>query len=100
MDLVTADLSFISLTKVLPALVPFLKPGGLLVALVKPQFELGPGAAVKGVVRDPDLRRQAVDIVTNFCRGELGLAPQGAVPAKIKGPKGNQEFLAVFRRLS
>lgn len=95
-DLVTADLSFISLTKVLPALVQFLKPGGRVVALVKPQFELGPGAAVKGVVRDPDLRQQAVDIVTNFCRDELGLEPLGAVPAKIKGPKGNQEFLASF----
>jgi len=97
-DLVTADLSFISLTKVLPALRQFLKPGGRLVALVKPQFELGPGAGVKGVVRDPELRRQAVDIVTNFCRDELGLLPLGAVPAKIKGPKGNQEFLAVFLR--
>lgn len=97
-DLITADLSFISLTKVLPALVQFLKPGGRVVALVKPQFELGPGAAVKGVVRDPDLRQQAVGIVTNFCRDEQGLVPQGAVPAKIKGPKGNQEFLAVFLR--
>jgi 23S rRNA (cytidine1920-2'-O)/16S rRNA (cytidine1409-2'-O)-methyltransferase len=77
---------------------PVLKPGGRLVALVKPQFELGPGAAVKGVVRDPALRQQAVDIVTNFCRDELGLLPQGAVPAKIKGPKGNQEFLAAFVR--
>ncbi len=97
-DLITADLSFISLTKVLPALVRFLKPGGRVVALVKPQFELGPGAAVKGVVRDPALRQQAVDLVTNFCRDELGLAPLGAVPAKIKGPKGNQEFLASFLR--
>jgi 23S rRNA (cytidine1920-2'-O)/16S rRNA (cytidine1409-2'-O)-methyltransferase len=99
-DLVTADLSFISLTKVLPALVPFLKPGGRLVALVKPQFELGPGAAVKGVVRDPALREQAVATVTGFCRDELGLAPLGAVPAKIKGPKGNQEYLAAFVRQS
>lgn len=99
-DLVTADLSFISLTKVLPALVQFLKPGGRLVALVKPQFELGPGAAVKGVVRDPALREQAVAIVTGFCQDELGLASLGAVPAKIKGPKGNQEFLAVFLRQS
>lgn len=99
-DLVTADLSFISLTKVLPALVQFLKPGGRLVALVKPQFELGPGAAVKGVVRDPALREQAVAIVTGFCQDELGLAPLGAVPAKIKGPKGNQEFLAAFARQS
>ena len=95
-DLLTADLSFISLTKVLPALVRFLKPGGLVVALVKPQFELGPGAGDKGVVRDPALQQQAVDIVTNFCRDELGLLPLGATPAKIKGPKGNQEYLAAF----
>jgi 23S rRNA (cytidine1920-2'-O)/16S rRNA (cytidine1409-2'-O)-methyltransferase len=97
-DLVTADLSFISLTKVLPALLPFLKPGGRMVALVKPQFELGPGAGDKGVVRDAALQQQAVAIVTNFCRSELGLDPQGAVPARIKGPKGNQEYLALFLR--
>ncbi|MEW5772215.1 MAG: TlyA family RNA methyltransferase [Thermodesulfobacteriota bacterium] len=97
-DLVTADLSFISLTKVLPALVQFLKPGGRLVALVKPQFELGPGAGDKGVVRDPALQQQAVAIVTNFCRDELGLSSLGAAPAKIKGPKGNQEYLAAFVR--
>lgn len=95
-DLLTADLSFISLTKVLPALVQFLKPGGRVIALIKPQFELGPGAAVKGVVRDAGLQQQAVDIVVNFCCSELGLVPQGVVPSRIKGPKGNQEYLASF----
>ena len=97
-DLVVADLSFISLTKVLPALVRFLKPGGLVVTLVKPQFELTPEKVGKGgVVREEAFRQEAIDKVTAFAREELGLAPGGVVPSKVKGPKGNQEYLAMFR---
>ncbi len=95
-DLVVADVSFISLTLVLPACVRFLKPGGFVAALIKPQFELGPQAAPKGVVRDEALRQEAVDKVTQFAREELGLTLAGVLPAAVKGPKGNQEFMAVF----
>jgi 23S rRNA (cytidine1920-2'-O)/16S rRNA (cytidine1409-2'-O)-methyltransferase len=98
-DLIAADLSFISLVLVLPACVQFLKPHGEVVALVKPQFELGPEAVGKGgVVRSPDLQREAVERVIAFARDELGLEPAGSVPSAIKGPKGNQEYLVLFRR--
>lgn len=97
-DVVVADVSFISLTKILPACMQFLKDSGELVVLIKPQFELGPGQTDKGVVRDEGLRQQAVDIVTDFCREELGLIIKGVVPSKILGPKGNQEFMAYMTR--
>jgi len=97
-DVVVADVSFISLTKVLPACLQFLKPGGELAVLIKPQFELGPGQTDKGVVRDESLRQQAVDLVTDFCRTELGLTVEGVVPSKILGPKGNQEYLCYMKR--
>ncbi len=92
-DMVTADLSFISLTLVLPHCLPWLKDGGYAVCLIKPQFEVGPGQTDRGVVRDPQVRRQAVDSVLAFMGG-CGLECRGVVPAAIKGPKGNQEFLA------
>ena len=96
-DILTADLSFISLTLVLPSCVRFLKPGGLVAALIKPQFELGPDAAPKGVVRDEALQLQAVEAITTFARERLGLSLVGVVPAAVKGPKGNQEYMAVWR---
>jgi len=97
-DLVVCDVSFISLTKILPALVRFLKDSGEIVCLIKPQFEVGPGQTDKGVVRDKDLRQQAVDIIVDFASAELGLQLKGLVPSSIKGPKGNQEYLAYFIR--
>ena len=99
-DVIVADVSFISLTKILPACLQFLKPGGELVVLIKPQFELGPGLTDKGVVRDDSLRQQAIDIVTSFCRDELNLIIEGVVPSKILGPKGNQEYMAYMKRLT
>jgi len=96
-DAIVSDVSFISLTKVLPSCMRFLKAGGEIVALIKPQFELGPHQTDKGVVRDEGLRQEAVDAVVGFCEGELGLSLAGCVPSKIKGPKGNQEYLAYFR---
>ena len=96
-DIVVADVSFISLTKVLPSCCRFLRPGGRVVALVKPQFELTPDKVGKGgVVREEAYRQEAVDKVLAFARDELGLVPIGVVPSKVKGPKGNQEYLAVF----
>ena len=98
-DIVTADVSFISLTLVLPSCVRFLKSGGYVAALIKPQFELGPEAAPKGVVRDEALRAKAVSKVTAFAEGELGLTLHGVLPAGVKGPKGNQEYMAVWRKV-
>lgn len=97
-DVLVADVSFISLTKILPACLQFLRPGGELVVLIKPQFEVGPGQTDKGVVRDEALRQSAVDMVLDFCRDELGLLVLGVVPSRILGPKGNQEYMAYKRR--
>lgn len=98
-DVIVADVSFISLTKILPACMQFLKPDGELVVLIKPQFELGPGLTDKGVVRDESLRQEAIDIVTSFCKDELNLHIEGIVPSKILGPKGNQEYMAYMKRV-
>ncbi|OEU69654.1 MAG: hemolysin [Desulfovibrio sp. S3730MH75] len=97
-DLVVCDVSFISLTKVLPALVRFLKDTGEIVCLIKPQFEVGPGQTDKGIVRDEALRQQTVDMIIDFAATELQLTLKGLVPSSIKGPKGNQEYLAYFVR--
>jgi 23S rRNA (cytidine1920-2'-O)/16S rRNA (cytidine1409-2'-O)-methyltransferase len=95
-DLAVCDVSFISLTKILPALVRLLKADGEIVCLIKPQFEVGPGQTDKGVVRDKALRQQAVDMIVHFAASELGLQLKGLAPSSIKGPKGNQEYLAYF----
>ena len=97
-DLLVADLSFISLRLVLPNCMQWLKARALVIALVKPQFELAPHQVKKGVVREEALQRQAVDGVCAFCEAELGLRRLGVVPAALRGPKGNQEYLACFRR--
>jgi 23S rRNA (cytidine1920-2'-O)/16S rRNA (cytidine1409-2'-O)-methyltransferase len=91
-DLATLDLSFISLTLILPKILEFLKPGGEILALVKPQFEVGKGSIGKGgVVRDPALQQEAVAQVTRAAR-TLGLAASEGFPSPLKGPKGNQEW--------
>ncbi|MBR4747890.1 MAG: TlyA family RNA methyltransferase, partial [Desulfovibrio sp.] len=72
-DLVVADVSFISLTLILPPCMAWLKGGGLAAVLIKPQFELGPGETVKGVVRSEAARQRAVDKILGFCAQELGL---------------------------
>lgn len=95
-DLIVCDVSFISLTKILPSLMKFIKNGGEIVTLIKPQFEVGPGMTDKGVVRDDALRQQMIDMIVNFAETELGLHLKGVKPSSIKGPKGNQEYLAYF----
>ncbi|MDR1686025.1 MAG: TlyA family RNA methyltransferase [Desulfovibrio sp.] len=97
LDMVTADLSFISLTLVLGPCTRRLKNNGLLAALIKPQFEAGPGATVRGVVRDPAVREAAVDKVSAFVRDTLGMRLLGIVPSAVKGAEGNQEYMAVWR---
>lgn len=97
-DLVTVDVSFISLRLVVPALLSHLRPGGLLVALVKPQFEAGRDEVGKGgIVRDEGVRRRVVAEVVAALEG-LGLDRVGVVPSPVKGREGNQEELAVLRR--
>jgi 23S rRNA (cytidine1920-2'-O)/16S rRNA (cytidine1409-2'-O)-methyltransferase len=96
-SLVTADVSFISLKLVLPALLPFLEPRADLVCLVKPQFEVGRGQVGKGgVVRDTEAREAAIVAVTAFA-ATLGLALLGRVPSPIAGPAGNIEELIHLR---
>lgn len=95
-DMLVADVSFISLTLVLAPCMVWLKPGARLAVLIKPQFELGPHQTDRGVVRDDALRQQAVDKVVTFMRNQLGLTLQGLVPSALKGPKGNQEYMACF----
>ncbi len=95
---VVIDVSFISLTQVLPSVLGFLEPGGLLIALVKPQFEVGPERVGKGgVVRDTAARQEAIDTVTAFVR-EQGLTVRGLMDSPVPGPAGNVEALLVADR--
>jgi 23S rRNA (cytidine1920-2'-O)/16S rRNA (cytidine1409-2'-O)-methyltransferase len=90
-DLITADLSFIGLRKVLPELAALARPGGVLVVLVKPQFELERGQVGKGgVVRDPALRDAAALRVAEAARA-LGLEVRGESESVLPGPRGNRE---------
>lgn len=95
-DLVTVDCSFISLGLVLPESIKFLNHGGLVIALVKPQFEVGQGKTVKGVVKSQSLILEAVENVVSKSESELGLEFIGHVASSLKGPKGNQEYLIYF----
>jgi 23S rRNA (cytidine1920-2'-O)/16S rRNA (cytidine1409-2'-O)-methyltransferase len=99
--LITADLSFISVAKVLPALLPVTAPGADLLILIKPQFELEKRDVGKGgIVREPTLHQKAVESVTEAAAG-LGLEVVGVKPSKLPGTEGNQEFFmhARTRRL-
>src|SRR5690606_13361743 len=87
-DLVVADLSFISLTQVLPALVASVAEGSDFVLLVKPQFEVGRGGIREGIVRDADLRADAVSGVL-WAGWDLGLGTCGVLPSPIAGGSGN-----------
>lgn len=96
-DLITVDLSFISLKKVLPVLIPLLKEGGLLLALIKPQFELSQREVKKGVVRDPKLHFKVVQDMWEFALS-LNLKPLGVVESPILGAKGNKEFFICLKK--
>jgi 23S rRNA (cytidine1920-2'-O)/16S rRNA (cytidine1409-2'-O)-methyltransferase len=89
-SLTAVDVSFISLVKVLPALAPCLAPGGEVLAMVKPQFELGRERVRKGVVRDAADRREAILSVARVA-AELGLPVRGFASSGLPGPKGNLE---------
>lgn len=94
-DLVVIDCSFISLTKILPAVVPLLVPVGKIIALVKPQFEAGKAAADRGrgVIRDPRIHKQALQKIRQFADDELNLHWMDVCESPILGVAGNREFL-------
>ncbi|AEG44121.1 TlyA family RNA methyltransferase [Isoptericola variabilis] len=97
-DLVVGDLSFISLTLVLPAVAAVLPPGAPALLLVKPQFEVGrERLGSGGVVRDPALHADAVRAVLRAAVGH-GLVPRAVVPSPLPGPSGNREFFCWFER--
>jgi 23S rRNA (cytidine1920-2'-O)/16S rRNA (cytidine1409-2'-O)-methyltransferase len=91
-DLVTIDVSFISLKLVLPAALAFAKPPAQLVALIKPQFEAGRAALKRGVVRDTAVHAAVCEEITGFA-GTLGWRVLGIIPSPIAGGDGNAEFL-------
>jgi 23S rRNA (cytidine1920-2'-O)/16S rRNA (cytidine1409-2'-O)-methyltransferase len=95
-DLVTIDVSFISLRQILPPVTSVLRPGGDLVALVKPQFEAGRSEVRKGIIRDPAVHARVLEEVA-AAAGEVGLSRVASTPSPITGQKGNVEFLVHFR---
>jgi 23S rRNA (cytidine1920-2'-O)/16S rRNA (cytidine1409-2'-O)-methyltransferase len=96
-DLAVMDVSFISVTIVLPAVVPLIKSGGFFVVLIKPQFEVGRGEVGKGgIVREPEKHQQVIAKV-NSAAAQLGLGSEGLIESPITGADGNVEFLALYR---
>lgn len=92
-DIAVIDVSFISLTKVIPKVLEFLNTNGKIIALIKPQFELTPKEVGKGgIVKDEELQMKAVKKISDFIN-ELGLTIEGIIPSPITGKKGNQEYL-------
>jgi 23S rRNA (cytidine1920-2'-O)/16S rRNA (cytidine1409-2'-O)-methyltransferase len=100
-DAVVMDLSFISLKNIFPAVWPFVRPGGVLVALVKPQFEAGKAEVDKGrgVIRDAAVQQAVLDDIRTFALGLLrGAMLIGTIDSPITGTDGNREFLLALRR--
>ncbi len=99
-DLVTIDVSFISLRLIVPAVLPLLKPAANIIALIKPQFEVGKGQVGKGgVVKDKCLHDEVILSLRDFFES-VGLKCPRVIPSPILGPKGNKEFLAFLRKLT
>ncbi len=96
-DLLVADLSFISLTLVLPAAVQAVRPGGQAVVLIKPQFELSREEVGKGgIVREPELHAKACARIEEFVKSFPGLEWRGLTESSLQGTDGNREFLGWF----
>ena len=98
-DFASIDTSFISLTKILPAVKSLLKPGGEIVSLIKPQFEAGKEEVDKGrgVITDPAIHQTVIEKIRRFGGDELSLHWLDIETSPIKGPKGNIEFLAWWK---
>ncbi len=92
-DLITIDVSFISLKIVVPAVIKFMKKGGIILALIKPQFEVGKGKVGKGgVVRDKKLHDEVIKNLSDFFI-KTGFSRKSVIPSPILGHKGNMEFM-------
>lgn len=97
-DVAVMDVSFISVTKIIPAIVPLLRPRGKLVILIKPQFEVGKGEVGKGgIVREPEKHERVVNEVNKFA-ASAGLTVLGLTESPITGAEGNKEFLGCYER--
>jgi len=95
-DIVVADVSFISLTKILPVIPPLVRKPAVVIMLIKPQFEVGREEVGKGgIVRDEAAQRRVVDEITAFA-ARLGMRSVGVIDSPILGADGNREFLACF----
>jgi 23S rRNA (cytidine1920-2'-O)/16S rRNA (cytidine1409-2'-O)-methyltransferase len=95
-DLVVVDVSFISLTKILPVIPPLMQPEAKLITLIKPQFEVGRDEVGRGgIVRDEAQQKRVVSEIIEFAQTQ-GIEPQGYIPSPILGAEGNREFLASF----
>ena len=98
-DIITIDVSFISLDKILPLASEIIKKDGFIVAMIKPQFELEPSEINKGVVRDESLRQKAINKIKDFAVN-LGLEILKEQDSGVKGPKGNLEHFVLLKKLS
>ncbi len=96
-DLITMDVSFISATKILPHVVQFLKDDGVLLVLVKPQFELEPKKVPKGIVRKDEYKKEAIIKVAQELE-KLSFKVSGIIKSKPRGSKGNEEFFLLAGR--
>jgi len=97
-ELIVMDVSFISVTKILPAVVPLIKSGGRMIVLIKPQFEVGKGEVGKGgIVREPEKHKRVITEVNAFA-ANIGLTNTGMIESPILGAEGNREFLALYER--
>ncbi|HEV2912809.1 MAG TPA: TlyA family RNA methyltransferase [Pyrinomonadaceae bacterium] len=97
-DLAVMDVSFISATKVLPAIVPLLTPPARIITLIKPQFEVGRGEVGRGgIVRDQSRRERVVEEVNTAARS-LGLVVRGVMESPVRGADGNVEYLACYEK--
>jgi 23S rRNA (cytidine1920-2'-O)/16S rRNA (cytidine1409-2'-O)-methyltransferase len=97
-DLITIDVSFISLRHILPVVPPLMAPGARVVALVKPQFEAGRhDVGAGGIVRDPAVHQRVIDAVTEVAH-QVGLERLDLVPSPVTGTEGNVEFLMLLAR--
>ena len=97
-DLIVMDVSFISVTKILPVLPPLMKDNAQIVVLIKPQFEVGKGEVGKGgIVREPEKHERVVKEVNDFATS-IGLAVINVIDSPILGAEGNKEFLALYKK--
>lgn len=92
LDLAVMDVSFISITALLPPLMQLFPGAVAILALIKPQFELPKSLVGEGVVTDPSLHRQSIDKISHFA-AQFGLQSHGVIESPLLGPKGNREFL-------